>query len=543
MKKKLIYKGIKTIALLMLVSFSFISCEEIPPVGDETADRLFSPVNLNATAKLFSIDVSWYNMKDVAAYQVELYQKDSLELLPEHKIASVETTESKHTFDNLLSGTRYTIGIIAASADGKSNSIAAAITIVTEKENILRIDPESITKNSIKLQWPANADVTSIKIVPAEGETSVEYPITPEEKAAGEKICDGLAAETAYVARLYNGEIERGAASFQTLMEGTVIRPEDEGISDLLNNAPDGEVFVFAPGDYSQITNIQLVIADKSLKLKSLNTSQKASLYIRFILSGNASVSVESLIINGNKIEDGVLSEGKGDYYVFDIGSTSSGPGIDNGSIAVSNCEIRNFIRSLVRGTAGTGLAKNISFDNCIIDNVCSASNDFFDLRTIQVEKISFTNSTFITSPAGRHMFRCDAIDDFSGQQLTIDHCTFYNIELGGNRLIYQRVANGSATMKNCVVEKAIAGNRLQAESLDVNYNYYFNVTNNNGAADADNGGSTTNYVTGYPLDRSKIGTVSPFVNAAGGDFTLTPATEARSTGEGGGPAGDPRWY
>ncbi|MDR0681912.1 MAG: fibronectin type III domain-containing protein [Dysgonamonadaceae bacterium] len=542
MKNKLIYKGIGTVTLLIMFSFSFISCEEIPPVGDETTDRLFSPVNLNATAKISSIEVSWYSMKDASSYRLELFAKDSLELLPEHKVASAEITESKYTFDNLLSGTRYTIGVIAISADGRKNSIVSKITVVTEKENILKFDPGSITKNSITLQWPANAEVTSIKVVSTTDETFVEYLITPDEKTAGEKTCDELTAETAYVAYLYNGEIERGSVSFQTLADGIVITPETEGISDLLNNAQDGDVFVFAAGDYSTITNIQLVIADKSIKLKSQNTSQKAGLYIRFILSGNASVSVESLIINGNKIENGVLSEGRGDYYVFDIGSTSNGPGINEGSILVSDCEIKNFIRSLVRGTAGTGLAKNISFTNCIIENVCNANNDFFDLRTIQVEKISFTNSTFIASPTGRHMFRCDAIEGFSGQQITIDYCTFYNLELGANRLIYQRVAEGSATMKNCAVEKVTAGNLLQAENLVVDYNYYFNVTNNGGKVDEENGGSTTNYVTGYPLDHSKIGSVSPFIDAINGNFGLTPETEARTTGEGGTPAGDPRW-
>jgi hypothetical protein len=543
MKNKLIYKGIGTIALLMMFSFGFISCEEIPPIGDETTDRLFSPVNLNATAKIFSVDVTWYNMKDVSAYQVELFEKDSLELLPEHRIASVETTESKYTFDNLLSGTRYTIGIKAVSGDERESSIVASLTIVTVKENILSFDPESVTKNSIKFLWPANAEVTNIKIVSAADETSADYPVTSDEKAAGEKVCDGLVAETAYTAYLYNGEIERGSASFQTLVEGIIITPETEGISDLLNSANDGDKFVFAFGDYSQITNIQLVVADKSIELKSLNPAQKANLYIRFILSGNASVSLQSLIINGNKIENGVLAEGRGDYYVFDIGSTSSGPGIEDGSISVSDCEIRNFIRSLVRGTAGTGLAKNISFNNCIIENVCNSSNEFVDLRTIQAEKINFTNSTFIASPTGRHTFRCDAIDGFTGQQIIIDHCTFYNLELGANRLIYQRIAGGSVVMKNCVVEKVTAGNRLQSDNLTADYNYYFNVTNNNGAVDESNGGSTTNYVTGYPLDHSKIGATSPFVDAANGNFTLIPATEARSTGEGGSPVGDPRWY
>jgi hypothetical protein len=544
MKNKLIYKGTGAIAaLLMMFSFGFISCEEIPPVADEKADRLFSPVNLNATAKIFSIDVSWYSMKDASAYQIELFEKDSLELLPEHRIASVETTENKYTFDNLLSGTRYTIGITAVSGDERKNSISSTVTIVTVKENILKFDPKSITKNSIQLLWPANAEVTHIKIVSTVDGASADYQITPEEKAAGEKTCDGLVVETAYGVHIYNDKIERGYVSFQTLSDGIEITPETEGISDLLNNAQDGDVFVFAPGDYSHITNIQLVIADKSIKLKSQNTSLKAALYIRFIVSGNASVTIGSLIINGNKIEGGVLSEGRGDYYVFDIGSTSNGPGIDGGSIFVSDCEIRNFIRSLVRGTAGTGLAKNISFTNCIIENVCNSSNDFFDLRTIQVEKISFTNSTFSASPTGRHMFRCDAIDDFTGQQITVDHCTLYNLELGSNRLIYQRVAGGSVVMKNCAVEKVTAGNLLVSEKLAVDYNYYFNVTNNAGKVDEENGGSTTNYVTGYPLDHSKIGTASPFIDAAKGDFTLTPTTEARTTGEGGTPTGDPRWW
>jgi hypothetical protein len=520
--------------------FVLPACSNDDEVKDD-ADRLFSPVELSTNFDGTTVTLTWLPITGAVSYDVDL-SRDSLDFTNDVQSFS-DVEEATLVIPDLMGGERYSVRVKANAENSAKDSKFTEITFVTPSENILyQLQGEDVGSNDVNLSWDPEKAVTKIVITPAAGGTPLEFELAEADKTAGEKFCDGLEGETDYVAEIFNGEAKRGAVSFKTQIDigdATLIQEGDDLIA-IINEAGSG-TFVVEGGEYN-VSSGEMELTG-STTIKALNAAAKPVIYGAVYIGGNGSYLLENLDFSGYTIdvETGELNMEDRLSYATRVTTDV----VTQGELIVKDCSFTNFDRSLLRGTEG-GAFDKVEFDNIVVDNVTLGNNEFIDLRSCAVGQVTLKNSTVSNSSVGRHFMRCDDIAGFTGQVITIENCTFHNIAMPANRFLYIRVVDNQATVKNNVFSQMAVANESDPEvnwdgaefRVDdpatgfpvIDFNYFYKA------------GKLAEYEVNGPNNITDNDGDSPFADFENGDFTVDVNSDIRTSGEGNGAMGDPRW-
>lgn len=152
----------------------------------------------------------------------------------------------------------------------------------------------------------------------------------------------------------------------------------------------------------------------------------------------------KSILFNGThgyiRFENITLTDG-GCQYLF---NQSKEANVDE--ISFTNCEFKNFDRSLIRTQGSENITiKEFLVDNCIGTNLSSGNGYsvfYFGTATTMIDKLEIKNSTFDTTQRSFIEASKSAITN----GITISDCTLYNNVADGKYLID---ANGQSTAIN----------------------------------------------------------------------------------------------
>ena len=152
----------------------------------------------------------------------------------------------------------------------------------------------------------------------------------------------------------------------------------------------------------------------------------------------------KSILFNGThgyiRFENITLTDG-GCQYLFNQAKEAN---VDE--ISFTNCEFKNFDRSLIRTQGEVNITiKEFLVDNCIGTNLSSGNGYsvfYFGTATTTIDKLEIKNSTFDTTQRSFIEASKSAINN----GITISDCTFYNNVADGRYLID---ANGQSTNIN----------------------------------------------------------------------------------------------
>jgi hypothetical protein len=508
-----------------LFSCACIACEDLadPVIEELDVARAYTPTALTALIRnLTSIELTWKTRPDVDHYVVE-FSQDSLAFNSIIRTVTVKPDELP-LVEQFGSETRYSARVRAVSAVGAADSKWAEVTIATATENIfLPIENGAISKASVTLKWPADSVVTHFVIRPGD----VRRDIAEAEATAGEATITDLSEATSYTVTLYNAARQRGQVTFETLVDGTPVQPEDD-LSAVIAAAASGDVLVLYPGEYNVYKGV--INIDKAISIRGLYPYDKPVVHVQFALQpGSGNVTVANLNMDGTYPTTEGTPETPLDYaFVHSASGTF-------GTLTVTGCEIHDYSKSLAAGSSSVvAEIPGISFDNCIVTNIQTVSADFIDFRAAYVASVMLTNSTFNNCAPGRDFIRLDAAAGLSGTGKTsavlIDHCTLYGVSNTQDRIVYVRFANNTLDIRNTLIA-ATDGyytNQSTSSQPDCSNNNYFNAV----------GFYTEAYVTAAKIDQSgNYTTLDPgFANAAAGDFTISNLSLMDRA------VGDPRW-
>jgi hypothetical protein len=518
--------AIQKVLFAGLFSCACIACDDLadPLKENLNLQRAYTPTALTAMVRnLTSIELNWKVRPEVDHYVVE-FSQDSLVFGSIIRTVTVKPDELP-LLEVFGSETRYSARVKAVSAIGAGDSKWASVTIATAMENIfLPIENGAIDKTTVTLKWPEGSEVTHLLIKPGD----VRRDILEAEAAAGSVTVTGLSEATSYTVTLYNATKQRGQVTFETLVDGTPLHPEDDLVAAVAAAAP-GEVLVLYPGEYD-VTGGVLNI-DKPISIRGLYPYDKPVVRGRFTLQpGSGNVLVTNLEL------DGELAGVKQDF-AFAYNSASG----SYGTLTVKGCVIHDYVKSLVSNST-TGIAAEvagISFDDCVVTDVTQSGGDFIDFRAGYVASVRLINSTFNRCAAARDFIRLDAAAGLSGTGKTsvvlIDHCTIYAsannpTDATKPRLVYVRFAANTLDIRHTLIAatNGLYTNQSASSQPACGNNNYFTAV----------GFHTDAYVTGAKIDVSgDYTTLDPgFANAAEGDFKLTNQDLIDRA------VGDPRW-
>ncbi len=510
--KKYINRGLWFFGAAIFLSLGACSDDIDPEIKQLEFERAFSPTSfdvriLNQTTARFN----WSSKNAATDFVLEL-SKDSLEFAS--IIDTYEVNIEDLPFEMLLEGeTRYSARVRAKGLDGLADSNWTPITFTTGPGQILLPRQEGdITHNSIVVRWPAGASVTHIFAVV--GTTVVRHDLSADEIEAGVALVAGLNSETEYQIRLMDGLKTQGTATITTFIDlgGAIAVYPEEDLKAIIEAAEDGVTLALFPGEY--LVGTGSVDITKNISIVAVYPTDMPVLHSRFILSGtgNLNFSIKDVILSGFTVVEGAVSETR-DTYVLDLLN-----GAEFGTVRLTNVQVLDFQRSLLRGTSGGGDIQNFIVENSLVYRTTDGNNEFIDLRSGRVHNITLVNSTFAEVASTRVFLRADDIAGFSGQKVVIENCTFYKAALPSGRWLYVRTAAPIVTVRKNIFVNLGTGDNLVGDSPVINDNNYVEAA----------------AISGF--DSSAKSYDPAFVNAEEFDFTVQEEEIIF------GAYGDPRW-
>ncbi|WP_321333010.1 fibronectin type III domain-containing protein [uncultured Bacteroides sp.] len=500
-----------TVAVLLTSSCS----DNIDPeVTSLNADRLFSPINLEARiVNKTSVRLSWTNNAKADSYTIELYAEDSLQFsgTPVQTIPGVTAENLPYVIAGLEGETQYSARVKAVG-ESITESKWSGVAFKTDAEQIFQnIIPEELTATAVTLHWPAGEMATNITLSPG----AINHTVTAEEIAAGAVTITGLTGETSYTAKLMNGTKTRGTITFATLIDlggAIAVHPEDD-LQALVSEANNGDVFALYPGTYNVAAKFTV---GKSIAIKAVRPNDKPIIDGYISIEDGAALELKEIVL------DGTLSEGS-QALVF---NTATG----FGDLKIDGCEIKNYSKGLIYINVAATI-ESITINNSIIHDVVCSGGDFIDNRAGAPKVITLTNSTVYNSVSARDFIRVDdKSSSFAGvtPTITVDHCTLNGVANTSNRLLYVRFKGNKITFTNNIVTNtgAIFSNQSSTAAPTFSGNNYFN------APGLFTGGSATSLI----FDDSATSLDPGFTDVASGNFKVSQEDIIYKG------IGDPRW-
>ncbi len=424
MKKTI--KSILLIGALAIGAGSLASCSDD---DDSYMSRLFRPVvstdditaGIDNNKKAY-IYFSWDDYASANKYIIKLVTEDGSDSLK----YAVNTNEIM--VSDLLYDTNYNISIRAVDTiSGKeSRDYVFSVTSADYPTKLKSLATTDIIDVGARIAWDnseGDANYDSLQVVAASNDSLVNtYVLTDADRAASEKIINGLSASTSYKVKAYIAGEYQGKKSFKTV--GAENFGDDE-VVDMRNveesklykclsvssgSAYDGllDSLIATKGSDKNITIVLPGGADIKMPTMNLKDTDKRIKFVTGLtLAGNANICVAgnfaiaagthvgSVVFDKINFTDAPL-DGKdkdgsnfGGTYLFNL--SGSGASID--TIKITNCNIK-YKRGVCRLQNAVTVG-NFTIDNCIVDSIggygivnCDANNAIVDYATI-------TNSTF----------------------------------------------------------------------------------------------------------------------------------------------------
>lgn len=211
--KNLKYSIFKSIVLLSL-PFLMFSCDDDDTLS-AVPDQLFRPILLSATIDNGNeVTLSWIPIAN-ASCLLEI-SRDTF--LFENELQTFSLDEvSQYTIKDLWSNSRYSARIKAISKDSNiKDSEFDQMEFTTQTENIFyAVTDDQIGTDYVLLKWDNSKNVSQL-VLSADGGTGTTIALSEPDISGGQKLIEGLNADTEYVFKIYLGEMLRGTVSVKT---------------------------------------------------------------------------------------------------------------------------------------------------------------------------------------------------------------------------------------------------------------------------------------------------------------------------------------
>ncbi|MCM1080012.1 MAG: DUF5123 domain-containing protein [Bacteroidales bacterium] len=466
-------KSLKTITLaasLLLAGVSFTACTDDNDWSVDSAfDRLFGVSDkISVVPGTTDAELTFQRVPDAKYYIVEVSTLPLSDEIPLHGTESSivygedgSITKAPYIMKGLNGDTQYYLRIKSMSenkAESKWVYYKDGETFKTLAEQIFNDPVASDRKeNSLRVSWPANSEVTHLVISYMEGEEQISQEIILDDnaKAAGEYTITGLTPSTAYTIVIMNGEAKRGTLNLSTaaaMPEGdykielpsTVTRITGALLQDILAQAQ-AETGLATPAITIGLTpDMTYDVASISEETgEDSNLKLPDGVAFTFFGMGGGEPAVlnwkKSLDLVGGhayiRFENLTIQDGGCQYLINQSTATAIG------QLTFTQCNIKDFNRSLLRTQSGNVTIDEIVVDGCILTNMSwgNGYSVFYvgDSNT-KISKLTLSNSTFDIS---QRSF-IEATKAGIGN-IYINDCTFYKNVASGRYLID---ANGQKT-------------------------------------------------------------------------------------------------
>lgn len=524
------FKNIIAVALIGITLASGCKDNALEEITSPNFSRAFSVSGLKVvvSGKVNAV-FTWEKVKNAKTYTIEIYKTADFSGTPARTIADLANTLTTYTVSGLDGDTQYYARIKSTGSDGADDSKWMTAVFKTEPEQIFEdIASGKITPNSVTLNWPANASVTTIKIAPGD----ITKNLTPAEIAAGEATVTGLSPLTTYTATILLNGVARGTKNFTTLSNlptgaDVVYVAATDDLAAMIQAATQSTRFVVLQGTkYDAATTVTLPVG---LDISIIGESGPVQPIISFNLIALPAVGgklhFENVEVTGYANGDATTT--KRQYLI----NQNTAYTVTMEEVSFENCTIQHFANTVIRlqnsvSTNSVTINKLI-VNNCIVNDIVGGGSYYFintNVANGKINNITLTNSSF--SGIGVGLIQHTLAPSVS---VAIENNTFYNVVAGSKYLIdyNAQIVSTSYTFKNNIIGKtygtAAKGIRgATVPTLDNNYQ----------ASDTNITGNAISGITTYTGASTDLFTAPESLNFKIKDDTFL----GKST------AGDPRW-
>jgi hypothetical protein len=523
-----------TVYLWTLLVLLFTACADpMDEITNVDYPRAFSPI-VKVTSSTFSANVEWAVIDDATTYILELSEGDSLAF--NNVILSVDDLEAlSYSLTGLLDEHQYSVRIKSkAFNESQEDSKWYGVAFKTNREEILSLG--KIKKASAEVKFPANTEVTSLKIKPAiEGVTEIALP--PDAIATGSYLIEGLTPGTKYSVEIYRDTKCRGGVSFTTNAmpvgdQYLFLNPGDDLRAAIESVDNDTTIIFLMEGAYTVSSSITISKPIVVLGDPDADNLVKIEMGTNRIILADAAV-MDTIMFTNLEIF-GVDNPESNEKYFINQGASAENCNVS--ALIFDNCYIHGYGRSVVRVQNIATRIDNIVFNNCIIEKTGVQTGQNYSVVQITVAStnktaIRFSNSTVFNSGNSGTQGLVN-VNAGAASSILLENCTFDDVSGGAATANF--INCGTApdapviTIKNCIMGKtanATPGINVKAETAIVLTGSYktsdFNMTS-----------ALFNPLIAYAKESTDLWT-----DPANGDFTFKDTSFAGKAN-----AGDPRW-
>jgi hypothetical protein len=543
-----------TAAIMLLPA---LSCKK-KELGHFEPDRMFMPGDIKATNGETQVILEWapslFTEHVAEEYTVEIAEDQQFQ---GPVIYSVVTDSNAVIITDAHIPIKTTLyARVKANATGKSAEsywVYSDGFQITGEQIFQPIHELKLKDKSVVLTWRATNGLTKIMVTP-DGGTPVEYPLNDQDRDTRSKLIDGLTPETPYTAEIFQGTVSKGFITFTTRKEmvyAVVLSPGDD-LAAAVAAAADGDVIALQPGVYDinggGANYVNLVVQEKTVSIVSVSddpTNTKVNFKEITLRGTGAGIKLRGIEF------DGAPANTAGDQALYFLNLT--GPSSDAGAaqftdIIVENCIVHDMGNCFLRGNRA---ANNDHKINSIVVNYCDIYNSatinnnytFFQINKLEFASLQLRNSTLYR--LGRGLIDWDAnISTATIPEILVHQCTINSLGQAGLDYclidLNSNVAN--VTFRNSIIANIPLDGQTVGDNLARVGNATCRVTHCN-IFNLSNGAATPKELT-FPgtvaLENNKA--INLNWTGATTDFTLPPGHELRTSGNTGGPVGDPKW-
>lgn len=529
MKNKLLV--FKVLILIM----TMVSCEKDYNQWDvdSSTDRLFKSIIFEASAiKSTSVELKFTKSISATKYVFE-FSKDSLAfknivntvsvladtLTPFANSTTLTKVEYREIFDELDGTTGYSVRMKSVDEKTGLESKYSQVYFKTPAEEIFK--GYTATSTSVTLSWAVSPRVTNISLYDQASVLVKNIVLTQAQKDAGVATIEDLANGSNYIAKIFNGDNNRGTLNVKTtgIFNSTIYKvlltDTAASIGTALKNlvaAGAKDITVeFAAGTAYTIGG------DITIPTGVNNIAFVGSINGSGVLSNlsNARFRVQDKV---NNIVVQNLRTTSADSFFIDL------PAKIVNDILIEGCTISQ-LNSIVR-ESGASVVNNITVNNCMVSQTGGYGVMNVGAGGV-VSAINVTNSTLTEIDTRFADVRVKT-------KINFKNITCVNVTKGmGHLWNFDNNNPVQVSIQNCIISGSNGGIALNSTSGTYS-NIPISYTSNYKTKDIINGTRLLTGITDIPLNIADF-----YVDPTKGDYHIKPGIGFAGAGV----AGDPRWF
>ena len=500
---------------------------------DSSSDRLFKSIIFEASAvKATSVELKFTKSISATKYVFE-FSKDSLAFKDIVKTVEV-LADTLKPFANSSNQTRIEYRTIFGDFDGTTGYSVRMKSIDTRtgleskyNQVFFKTPAEEIfkgytaTSTSVSLSWAISTKVTNVSLYDQASVLVKNIVLTQAQKDAGMITIDNLANGSNYIAKIFNGDNNRGTINVKTtgIFNSTIYKVLLTDTAASIGTALQGLVATGA-------TDITVEFAaGTAYTIGGDITIPTGVKNIAFVGSANGSGVSSSLSNVRFRVQDKVnniivqnLRTTSADSFFIDLSVK-----IVN-DISIEGCTILQ-LNSIVRAS-GASVINNINVSNCMVSQ--TGGYGVFNVGAGgTVSSINVTNSTLTEIDTRFADVRIKT-------KINFKNITCVNVTKGmGHLWNFDNNNPVQVSIQNCIISGPNGGIALNSTSATYS-NIPISYTGNYKTKDIINGTRLLTGISDIPLNIADF-----YVDPVKGDYHIKPGIGFAGTGV----AGDPRWF